>query len=231
MKLRVIKKGFTLIEMLAAMAIVVSIVSMVYGSYFATSKSAQAYKARMTASEDARSLLEQMARQIRCSYAKSPEPTPAATQELPKTQGILEKQVNYFKGGPDPVNGEILHLVTTARYRGLDDLKDGLFDVVYKFDENTHTLLVNRRRFLETPTALVEDRDFSPVIETLENIELAFFDGLEWLEEWDYSQKKSLPRAVRISIACEDENGRKFTYTAVPYIHCLRNQGKEEEAK
>ena len=231
MVLRLRKKGFTLIEMLAAMAIVVSIVSMVYGSYFATSKSAEAYKARMTASEQARLMLEQMARQIRCSYAKSPEDSRDSVQELPKTQGILEKPVNYFKGGPDRATGEILHFVTTARFSGLDDFKDGLFDVVYKFDKSAHTLLVSRSKFVETPSAFVEDREFSDVMEGLEHIDLEFFDGLEWLEEWDYSQKQRLPRAVRISIVCEDENGRKCSYSNVAYIYCLRNPSNGKVTK
>jgi len=63
------KSGFTLVEILVAMAIIVTIVSMVYGSYFATSKSTQAYKSKITLSQQGRKVLEQMARQIRCSYA------------------------------------------------------------------------------------------------------------------------------------------------------------------
>ena len=228
MKQGVNKDGFTLIEALVAMTIVVSIVSMVYGSYFATSKSAEVYKARMTTSESVVSALQQMARQIRCSYARAAEDSAAfpARRDLPKTQGILEKPVSCFKGGSDLSAGEILHLVTTAR--GLDDLRDGLFDVVYKFDKSTHTLLVSQRRFVETPTDLVENRDFFPVIEGVESIELEFFDGSEWLDQWDFTQKKKSPRAVRISIVCEDENGRKCSYGTAAYVHCLRNLNNEK---
>jgi len=227
MKQGVNKDGFTLIEALVAMTIVVSIVSMVYGSYFATSKSAEVYKAKMTTSESAGSALQQMARQIRCSYARAAaDSTASAEKPLPKTQGILEKPVSYFKGGSSLPAGEILHLVTTAR--GLDELRDGLFDVVYKFDKSTHTLLVSQRRFVETPTDLVENRDFFPVIEGVESIELEFFDGSEWLDQWDFTQKKKSPRAVRISIVCEDENGRQCSYGTVAYVHCLRNLNNKE---
>jgi len=233
MKHGVNKNGFTLLEALVAMAIVVSIVSMVYGSYFATSKSAEVYKARMTTSESAGGVLQQMARQIRCSYARAAGDSAAfpARRDLPKTQGILEKPISYFKGGFDLPTGEILHLVTTARFFGLDDLRDGLFDVVYKFDKSTHTLLVSQKRFVEAPTGLAEDRDFSAAVEGLEDIELAFFDGGQWLDEWDFSLKRKLPRAVRIGIVCEDENGRKCSYGATAYVHCLRNLNNKKQAR
>jgi prepilin-type N-terminal cleavage/methylation domain-containing protein len=56
------KNGFTLLEILVAMAIIVLIVSMVYGSYFATSKSAQACNTRIANSQQGRKLLEKVAR-------------------------------------------------------------------------------------------------------------------------------------------------------------------------
>ncbi len=229
--IQVEKHGFTLIEMLLAMAIVVSIVSMVYGSYFATAKSADVYKAMMTASESAGGLLQQMTRQIRCSYATSDDGSPTPAEPLlPKTQGILEEPVSYFKGGSQLPSGEILHFVTTAPFSGLDGCRDGLFDVVYKFDKAARTLLVSQKRFVETPTDTAEKREFLPVIEGIEDIRLQFFNGAEWADQWDFAQAKKLPRTVRISIACEDENGRKCTYSAVAYVYCL-NPGNQEKAK
>ncbi|MHC4244281.1 MAG: PulJ/GspJ family protein, partial [Planctomycetota bacterium] len=65
---RRLRAGFTLIEILVAVTIIVTIVSMVYGSYFATAKSTDAYQARMTTSGQTRKVLDRMARQIRCSY-------------------------------------------------------------------------------------------------------------------------------------------------------------------
>ncbi|MBN2269120.1 MAG: prepilin-type N-terminal cleavage/methylation domain-containing protein [Sedimentisphaerales bacterium] len=227
MKYRVNRSGFTLVEMFVAMAIVVSIVSMVYGSYFATAKSAEVYKAMMTTSKSAAGVLQQMTRQIRCSYAETAEASPASVEKmLGKTQGIIQEPVNYFKGDFVAPTGEILHFVTTARFSRLDDFKDGLLDVVYRFDKSTRTLSISQRRFVERPTDQAEDRDFTAVIGSIESIELAFLDDRQWMDEWDFNQKKALPGAVRISIACEDESGRKCSYGAVAQVYCL-NPGKQ----
>lgn len=217
------KSGFTLIEMLVAMAIVVSIVSMVYGSYFATSKSARAYKAKMSASQFAADLLDQMARQIRCAYARAPESAKAGTREtLPKTQGILRKPPDYFRGGPGALTGEILHFVTASSVYPVEDLRYGLIEVVYKLDRTTSALMVSATRFVETAMPLVEERDFTTVMDRVEYIELAFFDGSQWATEWDYSKTKKLPEAVTVSIACKDENGRLCEYAATAQTYCLR---------
>lgn len=222
------KTGFTLIEMLVAVAMIVTIVSMVYGSYSATSKSAEAYKARMTLADQARSVLQQMARQIRCCYGGAPadstEPTKAA---LPKTAAILQSPVNYFKGGPSAPNGEILNLITTSGLSGEPDLAGGLFDAAYRFDKSTHILFVSCTRFVQAPKGLVEERDWSPLSENIEYIELGFFDGRQWLGEWDFTRTKNLPAAVRIDIACRDENRRQCSYGTIAYICCFNTRNNK----
>jgi len=71
---------------------------------------------------------------------------------------------------------------------------------------------------------------FAPISNHKTPPTFSFFDGRQWLDNWDFAQKKKLPRAVRISIACEDQNGRKCAYSAVAYVYCL-NPGRQEKAK
>jgi prepilin-type N-terminal cleavage/methylation domain-containing protein len=223
------RTGFTLIEMLVAMGIIVTIVSMVYGSYFATSKSVEAYKTRMTLSQDVRDALQQMARQIRCSYAVKPKsPASGGKAILPKTKGILESPVNYFKGDSNASAGVILQLVTTSRLSLAQERTNGLLDVAYNFDPSTGTLFVSQRSFVHIgKDADATNRNWSPLIESVDHIELMFFDGGQWLGEWDFTKKKQLPGAVRINITCEDENRRRCSYDTIAYI-CSRKNRKNE---
>ncbi len=221
-----VKKGFTLIEILVAVAIIVTIVSMVYGSYFATSKSAQACKRRIAMSQEGRELLGRIAQQIRCSYAgSSKKSTPPAVKGSLKKEVTLENTISYFNGNSGEMGGEILYLVTTNGI--LEEKTPGLFEVIYKFDKSTGTLFLSQERFVDAPESLIEKRNWQPLAENIESIELAFSDGRQWLQTWDFKEKKALPYAVKINITCQDENQRQYSYGTTAYICCRKNQGKK----
>ncbi len=179
------KSGFTLVEILVAVAIIAAIVSMVYGSYFATSKSAQACKRRIAMSQEGRELLGRIAQQIRCSYAGSvKKSTPPAVKGSLKKEETPENIINYFNGTSGEMGGEILYLVTTNGI--LEEKTPGLFEVTYKFDKSNSTLFLSRERFVDAPESLIEKRNWQPLAENIESIELAFSVGQQWLHTWDF---------------------------------------------
>jgi len=229
------------------MTIIVAIVSMVYGSYFAISKSAQACKSRIALSQQGRKALEQMARQIRCSYV-------AAT---PKSMEISEDAISYFNSDQDNPNGEILHLITTSGFLANQDSIDGPFEAIYKFDENKGVLFLSQRRFIGVPENDMQKSNWRPVITTahfitskiavfdtdnaalggyetasnISSIELAFFDGRQWQKIWNFNDKKRLPSAVKLDITCEDENSRQYHYGTVVDVYCRENQSEKTQVE
>ena len=225
---RLDKHGFTLVELLVAVALIAAILSMVYGSYFATSKSAQTCKARITVSQQGRQTLEQMARQIRCSYAGTvadrTETKPVETGSMQTGQEgmILEDDFSYFNGNSVAPRGEILHLVTTYRLFGEKESADGLFEVTYKFDKRASLLSLSQREFVGTAQKTGE-KNWQPIAKGVKSLELTFFDGKKWLRSWDFQDKKKLPCAVRIEISCEDEDHRQYDSATVAYVSCRKN--------
>jgi len=223
-----LRTGFTLVEILVAMTIIVTIVSMVYGSYFATAKSTDVYKAKMTLSGQTRRVLRQMARQIRCSYiGKTQERLDSAGTISRGERKITEKPIIYFNCEPDARGGEILHLVTTNGLFCQEGQADGLFDVTYKFDKNSGTLSLSQIRFVGTPERLIEKRNWRPLLKNVECVELDFFDGKQWLPKWDFKQKRKLPYAVKIGITSKDENHRQCHYGTIAYVGCSGSRGRE----
>jgi prepilin-type N-terminal cleavage/methylation domain-containing protein len=221
------KKGFTLVEILVAVAIIAAIVSMVYGSYFATSKSAQACRTRIALSQQGRDLLAQMVRQIRCCYVGSVKVDNYTDRKV--SQQIETRPENitgYFLGNSGETGGEILHLVTTSSMSDGEAAKDGLFEVIYKFDNNNNTLFLSNERLLGTPQNVAEIRSWHLLAENITGIELAFSDGRQWLQNWDFREKGKLPLAVKIDITCEDENHRQYHDDTIAYIFCRKNQNQ-----
>lgn len=233
--------GFTLLELLVAVAMVAIILSMVYGSYFATSRSAEACEANIAMSQDTRKVLEQMARQIRCSYAPaSANATDAVSSSthtstlfsdrdrpLSEQSQLMPKDVTcYFHGNQDDPRGEILHLVTTNPISWDRDSANGLFDVTYKFDRIRGHLSLSQQRFTGAPRGLAQQKNWQPILTNVDSVELKFFDGQRWLRKWDYKDKRRLPSVVRIGITCANDECQQRAYSTVAHICCQMNQGK-----
>ena len=199
---------------------------MVYGSYFATSKSAQVCRKRIALSQQGREIVGQMARQIRCSYASSvKKSTPPAVKGSLKKEVTLENTISYFNGNSGEMGGEILYLVTTNSI--LEGKTPGLFEVTYKFDKSSGTLFLCQDRFIDAPESVIEKKNWQPLAGNIESIELVFSDGRQWLQTWDFKEKKALPYAVKINITCQDENYQQYRYGTTAYICCRKNQGKK----
>lgn len=229
---RRLRAGFTLIEILVAVTIIVTIVSMVYGSYFATAKSADVYQARMAASGQTQKVLRWMAQQIRCSYiGKMSEDTELAGTDSSHTSKIRKSPVIYFSYEPDAPGSGILSLVTSHRLFCDDGYANGLVDIAYKFDKNSGTLYLSQRSFVGTAKEHLEDRKWRELLVNVESVELDFFDGRQWFSEWDFEQKKKLPAAVKIGITSKDENSRQCHYGTVAYVDCSSNQDRETLSK
>jgi prepilin-type N-terminal cleavage/methylation domain-containing protein len=221
------KTGFTLVEILIAVAIITAIIAMVYGSYFAASKSARACKIRIALSQESRAVLEQMAKQIRCCYAGSAKGSKYPESKVPQLRTTPESIKSYFNGSSGEMGGEILNLVTTSGISEENVEEDGLFEVAYKFEKNSGTLSFSRERFVDTANSYIEKRNWQSLSENIESIELAFFDGRQWLQSWDFKEKRELPLAVKINITCEDENHRQYFYGTTAYVCCRKKEGEK----
>jgi type II secretion system protein J len=221
------KNGFTLVEILVAVTLIVAIVSMVYGSYFATSRSTQLCQARMGQFQDMRRLLTLMARQVRGAYCDQQAHRVKVASGRGKVQ--LENAVDYFSGNGDDPSGRILHLLTTCSGSRFATPQNGLFELTYKLDKAVGLLSVGERRFAGPSDGAGQGPQWRPVAENVTSLELAFFDGEQWLKEWSFENKKELPAAVKINISSEDQAGRQYHDGTVAYVCCRSRQGQETE--
>ena len=215
------KHGFTLIEILVAMAIITSIFVMMYAGYTAISKSAGICNERIATLDETRNALAQMARQISCSYPSRKEnEIPAAKAVLKKEKKIHKNTSALFEGDSNNINGWILNFVTTASGFRSQKATDGLFEVIYRFDKSTGQLLFSQTKFLGSSISLDSGRFWLPIGRDITAIDLAFYDGQDWLEKWDIREKLTLPYAVKVDITVEHKNPRPYHYTAVAPVYC-----------
>src|SRR5512133_2197334 len=208
---RAAHKAFTLVEMLVSLAITSAIVTMVYGSYAAASRSVGVCSSRMACSERAHLVLRIMARQIRCAYmppaAANSKPDPAAEH---KTTPV--PSVPAFRGEPGGLQGDLLN-VTTAGGFGLDfDSPAGISRVAYRYDKPRSTLLICCEPGVGSDDGLRQSAAWRPILTGVAGVELAFYDGRQWQSKWDSRQAGRLPQAVKIALAVAEKSGRTHHY-------------------
>jgi prepilin-type N-terminal cleavage/methylation domain-containing protein len=226
------RDGFTLFEILVAMAIIVAIVSMMYGSYFVTSKSIRVCKDKLSLSQQGQMVLTEMSRQIRCSYARCfNKPMSETASAHLSAKPADEPVIDYFSGNSDAPNGEILHLVTTNdAFGGKQEAGDGLFEVTYKFDKSRCMLFVNSKGFVSTSRDDVGKGPWRPIAKNVKAVELSFFDGRQWLGNWDFRNNGQPPCAVKIEIVSMDKNGRQYQCGTVADLLCRKNRAEKTRA-
>ena len=206
--------GFTLIELLVALAMVAVIVSMVYGSYAATSKSLEVYDSRLDCSQRAQLALRFMTRQIRCAYAPA-EPNHAASLSAQAGQmpvmadpTWIKESVPVFRGDSRNGRGEILQFMTTAGLGGGPTASQTLSSTRYRYDRATGTLSIDLGAGAGPFDPRGSNSRWRLLLDRVESVDLAFHDGRQWQQKWDFAQQRRLPRAVRINLTVVDERGR-----------------------
>lgn len=216
--------GFTLIEMLVALTMIAAIVSMVYGSYAATSRSMEVYDSRMTCSQRTDLVVRLIARQLRCAYTRPTELNQTASgatagnpgsdrgkQELSQSAEIQTlKSRPAFVGNQSNSKGEILDFVTTAGLSGGLTGSQRLTRVRYRYDSSLKMLAVSSQPPVDSGRKNDSAVSWQPLLWQVSNVELEFYDGSDWRPEWSSRSKQGLPRAVRIRLAVEDEKGRTY---------------------
>jgi len=214
-------RAFTLLEMLISLAIVAVIVTMVYGSYAATSRTIDLHSRRKACSERAQLVLRMMARQIRCAYLPTSEPDRRDERSAsPEANTADRKSTIRFQGDGRKATGEILSFTTTGGFSVNLNRPAGLSTVMYRYDSVGRRLSLSCRPQGPTPADMTDHQRWPAVLEGLAGIRLAFHDGSRWQPQWDSRMGRGLPRAVRIALTLIDESGREHACETTVPIAC-----------
>lgn len=222
--------GFTLLEMLVALTIIVAILGMVYGSFVATTRSIGASTARMARIERACFTLRLMTRQVRCAYVPDTSQSAPPGSNRIGTQGglrsttnanevLVHKRSTLFRGDSRDPRGEILAFVTGSGLGAGPDAPRGLFHVTYLYDRLSSTLSIRKQEQADSSDNRLSSRRCDLLLNDVTGVEMKFYDGRQWQQAWDADQRHELPRAVKVEIAVTDEAGRPHRLgTTIPIM-------------
>ena len=221
--------GFTLIEILVALSIMVIVLGAAYGTFRAATNSVSRCKARKTLEEDGQGLLRMMAREIRCSYFPAPGEnrpvsssgtTPPATPATPAPIAAARSErpaPQYLNGTSDGQTGS-LQLLTTAGMADPDQPASGLYNIAYQLDAVKKRLLRRQADLLQPRSSDTDSPHCLCVARRVESLAYSFSDGKDWSNAWQTDDVVGLPSAVRISIVLSDADGNQRAFSTTVFV-------------
>jgi len=180
--------GFTLLELLVALALLVILTGVLYGSYFAVHKGRESAVAGMERRRELRATMDQLRREL---------------------NGVIfrkgDKRYRFQVADRDLYGkpASTLSCTTTAPPDTAGVAVSDQLAVVYQPLEKEGTMLLSRQ---------ARDVHFSgdpvryPQMEQVEGFLVECRTGDKWVKSWDTDLNLSLPATIRVTITVKEEN-------------------------
>ena len=186
-------KGFTLLEILLAIALSALLLVTVYSAYFSIARAVYTTLETQELLETGRILLEMVKRDIR---------------GISGTRFPLVSTVEEING--KSVTNIVFVTSTAGSANALTWSKVG-----YTLTQDRQGQWVFIKKAAKNPNDnLDEIGTVFEVSRLVNSFRLSFFDGTQWVDQWDSRSTGKLPKQVRISVELSDEKKNVQTFTA-----------------
>jgi general secretion pathway protein J len=191
--------GFTLLEVLVALLLMVTLTGALYGTYFAIVKSRDRATAGLEPLRDVRATLDLLRREIDSAFYNKNNKRLHFVVEDRDTFGKPSSTFD-FTAIATPLAGSVP--------------SSDLIAVRYKPVEKDGKLLLTRE---ETDAYLGIKPSPYPQIEEIQGFLVECYDGNAWVKSWDTSLNNGLPQAVRITLTIQEgDKTSNFSIIAAP---------------
>lgn len=204
-------RGFTLVEVMIAAAILALIMAIIYGAFAGSLKTMEISREGGEVYRKARLILNRMAQEVSCAH-------------LPFEQAISGIQYAFIGEDreEDGIPQDTVHFISTAF--PLRGPSKGLKEVGYYISPDPET---DEPALLMREDTTPDDRSDEGgrnylLAEGIWGLDFTYYDdgGREW-KRWDTTTPLfagKLPQLIKISIFCKDERGEPFSLTTTAYI-------------
>jgi type II secretory pathway component PulJ len=222
------REAFTLLEIIIALSMLVLILGSVYGTYAAATRSLAHSKPKHALQQQATVFLQRIASEMRCSYAGYEDESPQPATNNVRTgerERLKQEESSLFVGREVSSGRSFLQFVTSAVTSKREQSFGGLAIVEYMLDSSTNTLSRSKRRYIGGFEVDKDDYNWLVVLENVQAISIEYFDGDEWLNEWNSNDAEGLlPQAVGISLVMQSEDVGPLSFASTVKIICKANK-------
>lgn len=192
-------RGFTLLEVLIATAIMAGIMTVIYTSFFTASRNVEQAEEIRDSSDLVRTLVSKIAIDIANAYVNP------GMDPLTVFQG---KKVQPTDTGKDQtIRYDELYLTTLTNWRRPGTKETDLWEVGYYFkqkpDGSGYVMMRREKRELTKDVPALEGGIEYAMTDKVESLQFRYYNGSSWVDEWPRSNAM-LPKAVQISLLLND---------------------------
>ena len=173
-------KGFTLVEILIAVAIVSLILTIIYGSYASSIDTMNYTQEKMKVFSMIRLTLSRMNEELTSSFFSEDGKDVMFSGEEGRIDFISSSHERIFKDSQEHDLSEIGYFTEAA--------------------EEGESLCLWRREDKTPDDDVLEGGEQEQLMEGLKGIEFKYYDGEEWRDEWDSKEEACLPQAVKVTL-------------------------------
>ncbi|MBI5740837.1 MAG: prepilin-type N-terminal cleavage/methylation domain-containing protein [Nitrospirae bacterium] len=198
--------GFTLIEVLISLTLLVIVLGAVYGSFFSVRRVLDRFDDVSVKYHEARTALDIMRREVEGALLKNAGGGQADTRvEIANSTAFVIKDRDVLGKSASEMS------LTALSFRG-----SSVNALSYYVEEKDDKLILLKK---EAPHGVRSGEYSTGVIEGIEGFSVETFFRDRWVRTWDTADTGKLPEVVRVSISFED-NGRtvKLTEYARPRV-------------
>jgi len=195
-------KGFTLLEILIAIAILAVIATMVYASFDASIKVIDRVDSDADIYRQARLILTRLSEDLSMAYKSKGNVQPEAT----------------FVGQDGAVNGraqDTLRFTSLSHLRYLPDEPASDFNLIeysLEADPEGKKWALLRKEEANLYSLSVTGAGQHVMGEGIHSFNLRYFDGKTWLDRWDTTNQKGVPWVVEIEIQFQEPGGGQRSF-------------------
>jgi len=190
-------RGFTLLEVLIATAIMAGIVTVIYTSFFTASRNVEQAENMRDTSDLVRTLISKISNDVANAYV-NPAMDPLTVFYGKKVQPDM---------GSDTTRYDELYLTTLANSRRPGTKETDLWEVGYYFkqkpDGKGYVMMRREKRELTKDVPALEGGIEYELTDKVERFQFQYYNGFSWVDEWPRSNFM-LPKVVQISLLLDD---------------------------
>ena len=196
--------GFTLLEVLIAVAIMAGIVSVIYTSFFTSSRNVEQAENIRDSTDLARTLMQRLANDITNAYWSKAMNSPSIVTVL---NGVKEEARTSDK----TLRRDSITVTTLTNSRRLNTKESELWEVGYFFKEKQdgsgYVMMRREKRELSKDVPAGEGGIEYAITDRITSFQLRYnpTGGNTWLDEWNSTTRNGLPKYVEIAFTLDSD--------------------------